>query len=252
MNNTAVTALIGAGSALLGGVAGYILGRRSKCKTCVKREWYDRAEESPDTEQEYGYFVKVEDRVNDDILPYDKYVETMTEYNLKAAEYTENEEDEHLLGEVVSRGGERLIRRLRDSQEVWFGIDPKDGMEYELEDPHEIGVLSYMNDNLEWEKESLDYYAEDDILCESQHDEVIENREEIVGDVVAKDRFDGELSEDDHVIFVRNPRLRADYEVILHDSSYDKEVLGATDEEVEAARAFFGIEDSPDSEDQDE
>lgn len=249
--STIATILVGFGSAAIGGTVGYILGRRSKCKTCEKAEWYDRAEkacEEGEMAKEDRYFIKLEelsgaDTDGDEKYPYDEYVESMKQYEQEAERYNG---EEYIPGEYIKRLGETRIRRLENNQEVWYCLND-DGDEVLDDLPHEISMMSFMNDRLDDEKETLDYYVEDDILCEA-HDEIVENREDIVGMIFSK-LFDGVLSEDENVVYIRNPRLHADYEIIRHDSSYDKEVLGATDEQVAAAKEAFGIvEDDADDE----
>lgn len=239
--NTIATILVGLGSAAIGTTAGYILGRRSKCKGCHKAEWYDRADkavEEGELAKEEGYFVKFKDidsRPSFSKYPYNEYVESMKQYELETDRYNG---EEYMQGEYIRRNGQMRIRKLENNEEVWYLINDE-GDEFMDEKPHEISSLSFMNDRLDEAKETLEYYAEDKVLCEA-HDEVIENPEDIVGHEFDK-LFDGVLSEDENVVYIHNPRLHVDYEIIKIDSSYEKDVLGATDEEVAAAKAYFGI-----------
>lgn len=248
MNSKLGIILIASGSALLGGVTGYILGARSKCKTCFKSDWYDRAEEAceeGDMERESGYFVSSDYDHDGDFDDYVKYKESIREYHKEAARYYDSENGEETeAGERFGRNGRIFIRRLKGNEEDWYEL--VDGYEVHVDEIHEVSDLSFMNDRLEWEKETLDYYVDDDTLCEA-HDEIIENREEIVGTVFPQ-LFDGVLSNDENVVYISNPQLHADYEIIRHTSSYQKEVLGATDEQVANAKAYFGIDDEQDKE----
>jgi len=75
---------------------------------------------------------------------------------------------------------------------------------------------------------TLTYYAGDNILCDDK-DYPLENIGRIVGDTLL--RF-GAGSGDPNVVYVRNDRLNAEYEILLHRGSYAIEVLG---EELEIA-----------------
>lgn len=82
--------------------------------------------------------------------------------------------------------------------------------------PEEFGEYDY------YETESLTYYA-DDVLTDD-HDEPIENVEELVG-LDSLTRF-GEYEDDS--VFVRNEKLHTDYEILM-DNRFFKD-LGSEDE----------------------
>lgn len=74
-----------------------------------------------------------------------------------------------------------------------------------------------------FDKISLTYYEQDDVLADSQ-EEVIPDIDTVIG-YEALSRF-GDMSDDDNIVYVRNGRLASDYEVILAKESYVESVLG--------------------------
>ena len=86
----------------------------------------------------------------------------------------------------------------------------------------------------------LSYYEADDVLVDS-FDEIIHEREAIVGSVF-KDNF-GYGSNDPSVVYVRSPRTGRDYEITLEKGSYEMEVLGADEEQYQNAVKFFKLGD---------
>ena len=74
-----------------------------------------------------------------------------------------------------------------------------------------------------FDKITITYYENDDVLADEQ-DEVIPDIEAVVG-YDSLGRF-GDMSDDDCVVYVRNRRLGADYEIVLAQESYTESVLG--------------------------
>lgn len=89
--------------------------------------------------------------------------------------------------------------------------------------PYIIHVDEYMADEMGFDSQStLTWYEGDQILCDSQ-DRIIYNYNEVVGEL----RF-GHGSNDPNVVFIRNERLQAEYEVLRDSGSYQEIVLGET------------------------
>lgn len=94
--------------------------------------------------------------------------------------------------------------------------------------PYVIHVDEYMADEMGWDSQStLTWYEGDEILCDS-HDKPIYNHNEVVGEL----RF-GHGSNDPNVVYIRNERLQAEYEVIRDSGSYEENVLS---EQMESQR----------------
>ena len=77
--------------------------------------------------------------------------------------------------------------------------------------PEEFGEFD------DYEKISLTYYSKDEILTD-ENDEIVDDVDDIVG-IEALNHF-GEYEEDS--VFVRNDRLKCDYEILLDLDSYPR------------------------------
>ena len=95
---------------------------------------------------------------------------------------------------------------------------PEDELEEEIFTVTEEEMETYDN----FEDISLTYYAEDDILCDDQ-EQVIEDPEAIIGDALTK--FGVESGYPD-TVYVINKRVRAIFEVLMVEGSYQEIVLG--------------------------
>lgn len=112
-------------------------------------------------------------------------------------------------------------------------FDDNDHWDYEAErsnrkagEPYVIHVDEYMNDEMNYENQStLTWYEKDQILTDS-HDKPIYNATETVGEL----KF-GHGSGDPNVVFVRNERTKAEYEILRDPGSYTETVMG---EEIES------------------
>ena len=88
------------------------------------------------------------------------------------------------------------------------------------EDPYIISVDQFSNDHDDFRKVSCTYYTEDNIICETAHNEKIESRH------VGQENLDMLLSSDIDILYVRNEYLSIDYEIDKYEGSYIYEVLG--------------------------
>lgn len=110
--------------------------------------------------------------------------------------------------------------------------DTNDSWDYELErqnrtkeTPYVIHADEFQTDEMGWDSQTtLTWYAGDEILTDS-HDVPIYNPHTVVGEL----RF-GHGSGDPNVVYVRNERLEAEYEVLRDMGSYEIIVLGGTSE----------------------
>lgn len=92
--------------------------------------------------------------------------------------------------------------------------------------PYVIPLDSFTDEMIGYDKITLGYYEDDDVLVDDNED-MIDDVDYVIGHD-ALDRF-GDGSEDDDVVYIRNERTGADYEVIRHHKSYQTEVLGFVD-----------------------
>lgn len=74
-------------------------------------------------------------------------------------------------------------------------------------DPYTIEEAMFYSDSNRNGQETLFYYTENDCLV-NEHDEIVENRELIIGNTLEEPDWD-----ESGVMYVRNPRLKCDYEV---------------------------------------
>lgn len=89
--------------------------------------------------------------------------------------------------------------------------------------PYVIHVDEFTSDESDFEKVSLIYYAEDDVVADVR-DNVIEDQELVVG-IDNLNKF-GHGSSNPNVVFVRNEYLKQDMEITYNDSSFAEQVHG--------------------------
>lgn len=190
---------------VLGGAAGYLVAKKlldakfeaelhlqiqdvkDYYRIIRKEGEYASPETVPTVETEVTY---------DDVLEGLEYIETTPEEVTETEDVVEDEEEE----EVVVR-------------------NPNE--------PYVISVKEFMEDRLEYDKVTLSYFEDDDVLCD-EREEVIPNVDATVGsDALTK--F-GVLSEDSKIVYVRNERTKTDFEVLRDSGSYSEIVLGFKEE----------------------
>jgi hypothetical protein len=88
-----------------------------------------------------------------------------------------------------------------------------------VEAPYIIHVEEFINDERGFSQTTLTYYQGDDILCDDRDTPIYDRS--IVGEL----KF-GHGSNDRNVVYIRNEKLRGEYEVLLDHGSYQHEVLG--------------------------
>lgn len=81
--------------------------------------------------------------------------------------------------------------------------------------------------------ETLTYYKADNVLADS-FDEIVTERETIVGDLDI-----GSINED--VIYIRSPRTKRDYEIIISQGSFERDILGADEDQYLNAVKYFNL-----------
>lgn len=131
--------------------------------------------------------------------------------------------------EAEERGKDRIAyeaiaKRYQGSDEQ-CPVDPAE-LESPPEDEPEEEIFTVTEEEMEtydnFEGIDLTYYAEDDILCDEQ-EQVIEDPEAIIGDALTK--F-GVKSGYPNTVYVINKRVRAIFEVLMVEGSYQEIVLG--------------------------
>ena len=119
---------------------------------------------------------------------------------------------------------ESIAKRYQGSDEQ-RPVDPAE-QESPPEDEPEEEIFTVTEEEMEtydnFEGIDLTYYAEDDILCDDQ-EQVIGDAEAIIGDALTK--F-GVKSGYPDTVYVINKRVRAIFEVLMVEGSYQEIVLG--------------------------
>lgn len=114
-----------------------------------------------------------------------------------------------------------------------YAPEPDDDWDYDVEvpkrtdsKPYIIHRDEYFAEEAGFRQSTLTYYAGDNILCDEQ-DSPIYNHEGVIGHTL---RF-GHGSRDQSIVYIRNPLLQAEYEIVLENGYYQTEVLGAVIED---------------------
>lgn len=151
-------------------------------------------------------------------------------YEEKLSEQIQKDEKFANRFEEAEEGGkdriayESIAKRYQGSVEQ-RPVDPAE-QESPPEDDDEEEIFTVSEEEMEtydnFEDISLTYYAEDDILCDDQ-EQVIEDPEAIIGDALTK--F-GVKSGYPNTVYVINKRVRAIFEVLMVEGSYQEIVLG--------------------------
>jgi hypothetical protein len=95
------------------------------------------------------------------------------------------------------------------------------------EKPYIISLEEFMEERTDLDKLTLTYYEGDDVLCD-ERDVAILDYEKSIGDE-ALSKF-GHLSKDPNVVYVRNEKSEADYEIVKDQRSFSEAVLGIREE----------------------
>lgn len=88
--------------------------------------------------------------------------------------------------------------------------------------PYVISIDEFSEDFEKYQKITLNYYAEDDVLADDK-DVPIRDAVGLAG--AFKTKF-GDRSGDPHIVFIRNERLESDFEITLDERAFTEVVLG--------------------------
>lgn len=102
-------------------------------------------------------------------------------------------------------------------------IDPPDP-----DNPYVISVEEFMGNDSGYDQITISYYEEDDTLCD-EREQPIPDVEGTVGSGNLQ-RF-GVGSDDVNIVYVRNERLRTDFEICRESGSFVQKVLGISENE---------------------
>lgn len=170
---------------------------------------------------------KYEEKLSEQIQEIRKHYQKKQERSKSKEE--KDEKFANRFEEAEERGKDRIAyesiaKRYQGSDEE-RPVDPAE-QESPPEDEPEEEIFTVSEEEIEtydnFEDISLTYYAEDDILCDDQ-EQVIEDPDAIVGDALTRIR--GKSGYPD-TVYVINKRVRAIFEVLMVEGSYQEIVLG--------------------------
>ena len=173
---------------------------------------------------------KYEEKLSEQIQEIRKHYQKKQEQSKSKEE--KDEKFANRFEEAEERGKDRIAyesiaKRYQGSDEQ-RPVDPAEKESPSEDDPEEE-IFTVTEEEMEsydnFESIDLTYYAEDDILCDDQ-EQVIEDPEAIIGDALTK--F-GVKSGYPNTVYVINKRVRAIFEILMVEGSYQEIVLGCED-----------------------
>lgn len=107
------------------------------------------------------------------------------------------------------------------------------GLESEVREKNEVYVISveeFTNNESDYEQMNLMYYEGDGVLCDDR-DQLVEPGE---ADALLQHNLQfGYGSEDKNVVYIRNVKRQAEFEVIRNPGSYQVQVLGLSEDSIQ-------------------
>ena len=148
-------------------------------------------------------------------------VKAVAENNKKAVDQKNEKIEEE------NRSFKRLKNYAEMSKKIEKGEEPATMVENftrsnkpENEEPYLISVDQFSDDNDDYRKVSCTYYTEDEVICETSHNEKIDPKH------VGADNLAMLSNSTIDIMYVRNDYLEIDYEIDKYEGSYSYEVLG--------------------------
>lgn len=137
---------------------------------------------------------------------------------VRVKEDDESDSDEDEVSEVTEEP-DSVVRNVFAASDVgWDYTEEVKGRN--AEEPYVLHKDEFYEGEFEYSQVTLTYYKGDNIMAD-EDDTPVYNFEQVVGDL----KF-GHGSGDPKVFYVRNPKLRCEYEVLLHEGLFSVEVLG--------------------------
>lgn len=93
------------------------------------------------------------------------------------------------------------------------------------EAPYILHIDEFTENETQYEQQTYTYYEGDDVLSD-ENDQVVNDRDSIVGEVNLGMFGTGHGSGNEHVLYVRNDRLAIDFELVRSEGKYAEEVHG--------------------------
>lgn len=93
--------------------------------------------------------------------------------------------------------------------------------------PYVVSAEEFSEEKTHYDKITLTYFSEDNTLIDDR-EEIIPNIDELIGPEAVMNF--GNQSDDPNVVYIRNNKRNADFEVVLDERSYTEVVLGFVSE----------------------
>lgn len=152
------------------------------------------------------------------------------ENSVKTHSIFEEAVDPSAVGDEISGPGVTSPKKLivTESSPKEPESDPMSGYKRLSGQPYIISQMEMFDSNLEWEKPTLSYYVDDDTLIDERETPIVD-----VEYYIGSRHLDmfGVLSGDENIVYVRNPNMSVDFEVIREPGKYTVRVLGEPDYE---------------------
>lgn len=134
-----------------------------------------------------------------------------------------DEENEPVVEKGVTVTRTRVTNIFEETEED--DLFTEDGLSVHRSDdaPYVITQEAYMENEIDYEQYGLTYYEGDEILVD-ERDEVIPDTQGTVGDENLL-KF-GMGTNNAHIVYVRNPVRKADFEIVRHEGKYEEVVMG--------------------------
>lgn len=116
---------------------------------------------------------------------------------------------------------DNLVSIFRNVEDDVWSYELEEKFNRQGEDPYTLHRDEYFANETDWAQCTVTYYAGDDVLCDTDDVPVYDYRK-IVGDLLF-----GHGSLDPNIVYVRNPKIEVEYEVLRDPGFYSREILGA-------------------------
>lgn len=238
-----------AGVALVAASTGALVGYKIAEKRLQTKFDNLMDEEIAKTKEHYARMNKVEDYETPEStvekLVDDEQLERLTK--VYSGE-TEEGELEVTTVEAEVNDDEDSVEVVKTTRRNIF-VNGKDIEEYDLEaemakrtddKPYVITQEEFFENEEERSQVNLTYYRGDDVLADEE-DRTIDNADGLIGNENLQ-KF-GYGSKDRNVVYVRNPKINVEYEIVHSHGEYSVEVLGMNSPSPRKPRKFRGDDD---------
>lgn len=246
MDNRIVTAAVGVASLTIGVASGFYLAKRmldasynEKMEAEIQRT---RDHYTKTMKKEYASPQEAVEALLDDIDPdYNKVafkgddgIRTLEkiDYTKFTVKESDLEQSESAIGAVADALEEAVKEELEDSAQNVFDkyADEKWMEDRDPSKPYIITEEEFLENAPEYDQTQLTFFSGDMQLADDNRNDPIPNHS-----VVGAENLEhfGVGSGDPHLLYVRNEKLKADFEISLSTGYYAREVLGLDVEEKE-------------------